>query len=56
MPKNRTLGVTATEMAQKMFSMRTSIYMPTVPRYGGPCMPVSFAILAKGRCFFEPSA
>jgi hypothetical protein len=30
--------------------------MPSAPRFGGSDMLVSFAILAKGRCFFEPSA
>jgi hypothetical protein len=40
-------------MAQKMFSMRAPIYMT---RFGGSCTPVSFGILAKGRCFFGPSA
>jgi hypothetical protein len=43
-------------MAQKMFSMRAPIYMPSDPRFGGSCMSVLFAILAKGRCLFEPSA
>jgi hypothetical protein len=38
-------------MAQEM-----PIYMPSAPQFGGPCMLVSFAILAKGRCFFGPSA
>jgi hypothetical protein len=30
--------------------------MPSAPQLGGPYMSVSFAILAKGRCFFGPSA
>jgi hypothetical protein len=30
--------------------------MPSAPRFGGPFMSVLFAILAKGRCFFGPSA
>jgi hypothetical protein len=46
----------ATEIAQQMLSMRVSIYMPSASRFGGPYMSVSFAILAKGRCFFGPSA
>jgi hypothetical protein len=39
-----------------MFSMRTPIYKPNAPRFGGSCMLVSFAILAKGRSFFGPLA
>jgi hypothetical protein len=46
----------ATEMAQQMLSMRVPIYTPSSSRFGGPYMSVSFAILAKGRCFFGPSA
>jgi hypothetical protein len=46
----------ATEMAQQMLSMRVPIYMPSASRFGGPYMLVSFTILAKGRCFFGPSA
>jgi hypothetical protein len=46
----------ATEMAQQMLSMRDPIYMPSASRFGGSYMSVSFTILAKGRCFFEPSA
>jgi hypothetical protein len=30
--------------------------MPSAPQLGGPYMSVSFAILAKGRSFFGPSA
>jgi hypothetical protein len=30
--------------------------MHSDPRLGGSSMSVSFAILAKGRCFFRPSA
>jgi hypothetical protein len=30
--------------------------MPTALRFGGSDMSVSFAILAKGMCFFGPSA
>jgi hypothetical protein len=43
-------------MAQEMLSIQTPIYMPTAPRIVGYDMSVSFAILAKGMCFFEPSA
>ena len=44
------------EMAHQMLSMRVPIYMPSASQLGGPYMSVSFAILAKGRCFFGPSA
>jgi hypothetical protein len=46
----------ATKMAQQMLSMRVPIYMPSASRFSGSYMSVSFAILAKGRCFFGPSA
>jgi hypothetical protein len=46
----------ATEMAQQMLLMQVPIYMPSTPRSGGSCMSVILAILAKGRCFFGPSA
>jgi hypothetical protein len=46
----------ATGMAQKMFSTWTPIYTPSAPQFGGSCMLVIFAILAKARCFFGPSA
>jgi hypothetical protein len=46
----------ATEMAQEMLSMQAPIYMSSAPRFDGSHMSVSFAILAKGRCFFGPSA
>jgi hypothetical protein len=36
--------------------MRAHIYMHSAPWFGGFNMSVSFAILAKGRCFFGPSA
>jgi hypothetical protein len=39
-----------------MLSMRVSIYMPSASQLGRPYLLVSFAILAKGRCFFGPSA
>jgi hypothetical protein len=43
-------------MAQEMLSMQAPIYTFSAPRFGGSCMSVSFAILAKGRCFFGPLA
>jgi hypothetical protein len=43
-------------MVQQMLSMRVSIYMPSASQLGRPYLSVSFAILAKGRCFFGPSA
>jgi hypothetical protein len=43
----------ATEMAQQMLSMRVPIYTPSATWLGGPNMSVSFAILAKGRCFSD---
>ena len=43
-------------MAQQMLSMRVPIYMPIASQLGGPYMSVSFAILAKGRCFFRTLA
>jgi hypothetical protein len=46
----------ATEMAQQMLLMHVPIYMPSAAQFGGSCMSVIFAILAKGRCFFGPSA
>jgi hypothetical protein len=46
----------AIEMAHQMLSMRVPIYMPSALQLGGPYMSLTFAILAKGRCFFGPSA
>jgi hypothetical protein len=46
----------AIEMAHQMLSMRVPIYMPNALQLGGPYMSLTFAILAKGRCFFGPSA
>jgi hypothetical protein len=43
-------------MAQEMLSIRAPIYMSDAPRFFGSGMSVLFAILAKGRCFFGPSA
>jgi hypothetical protein len=55
--KFRTMNtVYATKMVQQMLSMRVPIYMPSASQLGGSYMSVSFAILAKGRCFFGPSA
>jgi hypothetical protein len=39
-----------------MLSLLAHICMHSAPRLGGSGMSVSFAILAKGRCFFRPSA
>jgi hypothetical protein len=44
------------EMAHQMLSMMVPIYMPSALQLGGPYMSLTFAILAKGRCFFGPSA
>jgi hypothetical protein len=41
---------------KKILSVRAPIYMPCASRFGGSYMSVSFAILAKRRCFFGPSA
>jgi hypothetical protein len=46
----------AIEMAHQMLSLRVPIYMPSALQLGGPYMSFTFAILAKGRCFFGPSA
>jgi hypothetical protein len=46
----------AIEMTQQMLSLRVPIYMPNELHLGGPYMSLTFAILAKGRCFFGPSA
>jgi hypothetical protein len=46
----------AAKMVQQMLSTRVPIYMPSALQIGGSYMSVSFAILAKGRCFFGPSA
>jgi hypothetical protein len=43
-------------MAHQMLSMWVPIYMPSASQLGGPYMSLTFAILAKGRCFFGPSA
>jgi hypothetical protein len=46
----------AIEMAQQILSLRVPIYMPSALQLGEPYMSLTFAILAKGRCFFEPLA
>jgi hypothetical protein len=46
----------ATEMAHQMSPLWGSIYMPSALQLGGPHLSLTFAILAKGRCFFGPSA
>jgi hypothetical protein len=43
-------------MAQQMLSMWVYIYMPRALQLGGPHLSLTFTILAKGRCFFGPSA
>jgi hypothetical protein len=44
------------EMAHQMLSLWVPIYMPSTLQLGGSYMSLTFAILAKGRCFFGPSA
>jgi hypothetical protein len=46
----------AIEMAQQMLLLQVPIYMPSALQLGRPYMSLTFAILAKGRCFFRPSA
>ena len=46
----------AIEMAHQMLSLWVPIYMPSALQLGGPYMSLTFAILAKGRCFFGPLA
>jgi hypothetical protein len=46
----------ATKMAQEMLTIQAPIYMSKAPQFGGSHRTMSFAILAKGRCFFGPSA
>jgi hypothetical protein len=43
-------------MAQQMLSLWVYIYMPSALQLGGLHLSLTFAILAKGRCFFGPSA
>jgi hypothetical protein len=44
------------EMACRMLQAWVHIYMPNVLQLGGPHLSLTIAILAKGRCFFGPSA
>jgi hypothetical protein len=44
------------EMAYQMLLVWVHIYTPNVLQLGGPHLSLTIAILAKGRCFFEPSA
>ena len=39
-----------------MLLLWVSIYTPSALQLGGPHLSLTFAILAKGRCFFGPSA
>jgi hypothetical protein len=39
-----------------MLLLQVPIYMPSALQLGGPHLSLTFAILAKGRCFFRPSA
>jgi hypothetical protein len=39
-----------------MMSLQGPIYMPSALQLGGPHLSLTFAILAKGMCFFGPSA
>jgi hypothetical protein len=48
--------VQAIVMAHQMLSMQVPIYMPSALQLGGPYMSLTFSILAKGMCFFGPSA
>jgi hypothetical protein len=43
----------ATEMAQETLTMKAPVYMSRAPQFGGSRKSVSFAILAKGRCFSD---
>jgi hypothetical protein len=44
------------EMAHQMLPLWVPIYTPSALQLGGPRLSLTFAILAKGRCFFGPSA
>jgi hypothetical protein len=48
--------VQAIEMAQQMLPLRVPIYIRSALQLGRPYMPLTFSILANGRCFFGPSA
>jgi hypothetical protein len=41
------------KMAHQMLSLWVPIYMPSALQLGGPYMSLTFAILAKGRCFLD---
>jgi hypothetical protein len=43
-------------MAHQMLPLWVPIYTPSALQLGGPHLSLTFAILAKGRCFFRPSA
>jgi hypothetical protein len=44
------------QVAYQMRLVRVLIYTPSVLQIGGPRLSLTVAILAKGRCFFGPSA
>jgi hypothetical protein len=49
----------AEQMAKKAYQMSSRcalIYTPSALQDGGPRLSLTVAILAKGRCFFGPSA
>jgi hypothetical protein len=43
-------------MAHQMLPLWVPIYTPSALQLGGPRLSLTFAILAKVRCFFGPSA
>jgi hypothetical protein len=43
-------------MAYRMLPAWVHIYTPSVLQIEGPRLSLTVAILAKGRCFFGPSA
>ena len=44
------------EMAHQMLPLWVPIYTPSALQLGGPRVSLTFAILAKGMCFFGPLA
>jgi hypothetical protein len=40
-------------MVYQMLPLLVSIYMPSALQLGGPHFSLTFAILAKGRCFLD---
>jgi hypothetical protein len=44
------------EMACQMLPVWVHIYTPSALQLEGPHLSLNIAILAKGRCFFGPSA